>query len=143
MNSLTKKHLHLNTHINHNGGTKTVCVSTCLSYLGIRPDSYNYTSSKTNYKAYQNVIRRNGYSLRSKMTEFKVKKARTTMTELKSNIRKSKYSDKDLFVVSGIQSNSAHLMILNGDGITVIDTAPNKRWKIRSVSIVETIVETK
>jgi hypothetical protein len=137
MNTITKKHLHLQNHINLNGGSKTVCVSTCLSYLGISPDSYKYTSSKGNYKAYQNVIRRNGYSLRSKMTEFKVKKANTTMTQLKSNIRKSNYSDKDLFVVSGVQSKTAHLMILNGEGKTIIDTAPNSRWKIRSVSIVE------
>jgi hypothetical protein len=123
----------LTDHINYGSGTKTVCVSTCLNYLGIAPDQYNYTSSKTNCTAYENVLRKHGYAVRSRISEFKVKKFRSTMTELKQAIRKSSYTQSDLFLVSGVQMKCAHLMILNGEGEVVIDTAPKKKWKIKSV----------
>ena len=55
------------------------------------------------------------------------------MTALKQAIRKSQYTQSDLFLVSGVQMKSAHLMILNGMGEVIIDTAPKKKWKIRGV----------
>lgn len=55
------------------------------------------------------------------------------MSQLKAAIRKSDYTADDHFVVSGVQRTKAHLMILNGLGETVIDTAPGMRWKVRSV----------
>ncbi|MDZ7785985.1 MAG: hypothetical protein U5L95_02580 [Candidatus Saccharibacteria bacterium] len=48
------------------------------------------------------------------------------MTALKAEIKRSKYTKTDLFIVSGVQQKSAHLMILNGNGETVIDTAPKR-----------------
>lgn len=134
MTTETQVHRKITEHIMYGRGTKTVCVSTCLSYLGIAPDQYSYTSSAKNIKAYENVLRKFGYSVRSRATEFKLKKYhQTTMTELKQAIRKSKYGKTDLFLVHGIQSKSAHLMILNGNGEMIIDTAPNKKWRIAGV----------
>lgn len=120
-------------HIKYSNGTKTVCVSTCLNYLGIAPDQYRYTSSNRNMTAYINVLRKTGYAVRSRITEFKVKKYHTTMTALKAEIKRSKYDKTDVFIVSGSQRKSAHLMILNGNGEIVIDTAPKMKWRIRSV----------
>jgi hypothetical protein len=120
-------------HIRYGNGIKTVCVSTCLNYFGIAPDRYRYTTSHRNMTAYHNVLRKAGYSVRSRITEFRVKKYHTTMTALKAEIKRSKYGKNDMFIVSGVQTKSAHLMIVNGDGNIVIDTAPKKKWKIRSV----------
>ena len=107
-----------------------------MSFFGVAIDSYSYTSSDKNMTAYKNVLRRAGYSVRSKRTEFKALKF-PTMTSLKLEIRKSDYTDKDFFIVSGYQSKAAHLMVLDGNGDVIIDTAPKKKWRIREVSIVE------
>jgi hypothetical protein len=133
----TETNRKLNDHIRFNKGTKTVCVSTCLNYFGISPNSYNYTSSKKNRNAYENVLRKFGYSVRSRKSEFKIQKYnQTTMTQLKSNVKKSTYTNKDLFIVDCVQRKSAHLIIINGEGEIIIDTAPNMRWRIRSVKLV-------
>tara|TARA_R100000951_G_scaffold57120_1_gene47969 strand:+ start:647 stop:1063 length:417 start_codon:yes stop_codon:yes gene_type:complete len=135
---LTYRNVKIKKHITHNsGGTKTVCVSTCLSFFGIHPREYHYTSSKSNIFAYKNVMRKNGLSVRSRVTEFKVKKHVTTMSQLKRSMRASDYGAKDFFIVSGVQSKVAHLMVLDGNGNIIIDTARGKRWRIRAVSIVE------
>ena len=129
----TQAHRVLSDHVKYGKGTKTVCVSACLSYLGISPDTYSYTSSDRNIEAYVGVLRRNGYAVRSRATEFKLKKYASTLTEVRTNIKKSNYGKDDLFLISGIQRKKAHLMLFNGLGQVIIDTAPSMRWKVRSV----------
>jgi|TARA_R110000851_G_scaffold63075_5_gene144416 hypothetical protein len=136
--TLTQQHKKLTEHIQHSKGIKTVCVSACLSFFGIPIDGYTYTSSDKNVKAYKGVLRRFGYSVRSRKSEFKAMKF-PTMTQLRANIKKSSYGVNDLFIVSGSQSKKAHLMVLNGKGDIVIDTAPKMKWRIRDVSIVEKV----
>jgi len=135
MKDLTNFYRTLNDHIDHNKGRKTVCVTTCLNYFQVPFDSYHYTSSKNNYQAYKNVLRRY-WSVRSRKSEFKIAKY-PTMTELRSMLKKSNYTENDKFIVSGFQSTSAHLMVLDGNGETIIDTAKGCKWRIRDVAIVE------
>lgn len=135
---MTKQFKVLNDHIKTDGGHKTVCVSTCLNFFGVSPDQYKYTSSNGNRKAYENVLRRAGYSVRSRCSEFRIK-SNPTMTELKHRMKKSNYKHDDLFIVLGYQSRVAHLMVLNGNGDTVIDTAPNRKWRIEDINIVERV----
>ena len=52
-------------------------------------------------------------------------------------MKRSKYTADDKFIVEGYQTKSAHLMVLNGEGETVIDTAKGMKWRICRVSIVE------
>ena len=132
----TRNNRTLEDHINHNKGTKTVCVTTCLNFFNIPFDSYHYTSSDRNIYTYKNVLRRFGWSVRSRKSEFKALKP-ITMTQLRRNMKKSEYTENDFFIVSGYQSKCAHLMVLNGNGETVIDTAEGKKWRVRNVSIVE------
>lgn len=136
----TNKHRVLNNHIRHkSGASKTVCVSACLSFFGIHPDKYSYTSSLRTINSYEGVMRRHGYGLRSRKSEFKVQKYnKTTMTALRKAIKASKYTRDDFFLVSGVQRKAGHLMVLNGMGETIIDTAKGKRWRIRSVKQVLT-----
>jgi hypothetical protein len=136
MNLLTRQNQTINDHIMYGKGTKTVCVSTCLNFFNIPFDAYHYTSSDRNIFTYKNVLRRFGYSVRSRKSEFKALKP-ITMTQLKRNIRRSEYNENDLFIVSGFQSKLAHLMVLNGNAEMIIDTAPNMKWRVRGVSIVE------
>ena len=120
--------------IYENGNKKTVCVSACLSFFDIQPTEYRYTYTKNNSFAWVNVLRRK-YSVRSRMSEFKITK-NDTMTTLRNSMKKSRYGVNDFFIVSGYQKTTAHLMVLNGNGETVIDTAKGMRWKIRKVMIV-------
>ena len=136
MTNLTAQYKTLNNHINHNGGAKTVCVTTCLNFFNIPFDGYYYTSSKTNNRHFKNVLRRFGYSVRSRKSEFKIKKY-PTMTAVRRQLKKSNYTDQDFFIVHGLNSRAAHLMVLNGNGEMIIDTAPCSRWNIVDIAIVE------
>jgi len=140
-NAQTQKSQQLFNHVRTAKGMKTVCVSTCLNFLGISADTYKYTSTKTDRMAYKGVMRRKGLSVRSRKSELKVggKNGCPTMTTVKSNLRKSDYGRNDLFMVIGYQKTCAHMMILNGEGNTVIDTAPGKKWRIEDVSIIEVL----
>ncbi len=135
----TQQSQQLSDHVKTAKGIKTVCVSTCLNFLGISADTYKYTSTKTDRMAYKGVMRRKGLSVRSRKSELKVggKNGYPTMTKVKSNLRKSAYGRNDLFMVIGYQKKCAHMMILNGEGNVVIDTAPGMKWKIEDVSIIE------
>ena len=134
---LTSEHKVLSEHkTDMSGGNKTVCVSACLSFFGIAPDKYQYTSSNTNRNAFESVLRRFNYSVRSRASEFKLKAHRTTMTELRREMKKSIYTANDHFIVSGCKRKAAHLMVLNGNGDTIIDTAMGCKWRIRSVRLV-------
>ena len=136
MTTQTLQNRTLQNHINHSKGTKTVCVTTCLNFFNIPFDAYHYTSSDRDIFTYKNVLRRFGWSVRSKKSEYKALKS-ITMTQLRRNMKNSIYTVSDFFIVSGYQSRKAHLMVLNGNGETVIDTAEGMKWRICAVSIVE------
>tara|TARA_B100000780_G_C20913051_1_gene363572 strand:+ start:133 stop:723 length:591 start_codon:yes stop_codon:yes gene_type:complete len=140
MTTATMQNRTLQNHIKHSKGSKTVCVTTCLNFFNIPFDSYHYTSSDRNRDTYKSVLRRFGWSVRSKKSEFKALKS-ITMTQLRRNMKKSIYSCSDYFIVHGYQSKVGHLMVLNGNGETVIDTAEGSKWRIAGVSIVEPQVE--
>ena len=74
--------------------------------------------------------------MRSRKSEFKALKF-PTMTSLRREIKRSNYTESDKFIVEGYQTKKAHLMVLNGEGETVIDTAKGMKWRIGKVSIVE------
>jgi len=125
-------------HIYYTGGSKTVCVSHCLAALGIHPSSYNYTSSKNDRLAYKNVLRRFGYSVASRASELKVKKyGRTSYSALRGTLRKSSYGANDRFLVVVFQRHRSHLILLNGNGEVIMDTAPKMRWNVERVDIVK------
>jgi len=140
MNNLTietRNHKHLvDGHIYHSKGTKTVCVSTCLSFFGIHPDEYNYTSSDKDNFYFIKLLRRKGYSVRSRMSELKLKYWKTTTTDARNALRKSDYGKDDLFLFVGRRKTYGHAIVMDGNGKTIIDTAPScrmKTWKIWKV----------
>jgi len=133
----TRNHKHLvDGHIYHSKGTKTVCVSTCLSFFGIHPNEYSYTSSDKDNFHFINILRRKGYSVRSRMTELKQKYNKTTTTDVRRELKSSDYGKDDLFLFVGRRRTYAHAVVMDGNGQTIIDTAPScrmKTWKIWKV----------
>ena len=132
----TIKHRTLNDHIETGSGTKTICVSTALSFFGVAPDEYRNTSSNKNMTAFVDVLRRKGYSVRSQKSKLRLKR-RATTTQCRRALKKSEFTEKDYFIFWGSQKTSGHVIVMNGDGETIIDTAPNCRWKMVKILLVE------
>ena len=132
----TRTHRLLDDHIEYKGGTKTICVSTCLSFFGIHPNEYNYTSSNSDNFYFLKTLRRKGYSVRSKMSELKLSYWSTTTTDARKALKRSEYDKNDLFLFVGRRTTYAHAIVLDGNGRTIIDTSPSSRmktWKIFKV----------
>jgi hypothetical protein len=114
----------LNEHINTKGGNfKGVCVSACLSYLGIQPHEYKYTSSrKTIGLATINAImRRFGWAVRSRKSTL-LKGTKTVGSVRREIASYEDYSPDTVYLVHV----SGHVLLLNAKGETIVDTAPRK-----------------
>jgi hypothetical protein len=110
-----------------------VCVSACLSYLGIKPNEYKFTwSQRTGNKAALAIIRRKGYNVRSRKTVFKKAK---TVSQLKKLVAKYDDYTKNVWYYVHVPS---HVLLLDSKGRVVVDTAPRKR-DVRRVIAVEAV----
>jgi len=132
----TIKHRTLNNHIETGSGSKTICVSTSLSFFGIEPNEYRNTSSHKNMTAFVDVLRRKGYSVRSQKSKLRLKR-RATTTQCRRALKKSDFAEQDYFIFWGTQRTCGHVIVMNGNGKTIIDTAPNTRWKMAKILLVE------
>ena len=115
------QHIRLDDHIRRpSGNSKTVCVTACLTALGIPLGAFHSTSTKGNVLAYEGVIRRNGFALRSRLSSVpkgaSVGKARLSLCKLG-------LPEGSFFVVLV----RGHLILLDRNGQTVIDTDPRTR----------------
>jgi hypothetical protein len=111
------------------GGMKGVCATAILSYLGVTPDKYSYTSSKTNVNAYENVLRRFGYSVRSRKSAFKGAK---TVSQVSKVVKSYEDYTPDVYYLIHVDR---HVLLLNSDGKTVVDTDPRKRDRRKVISV--------
>ena len=143
MTTLTKNHQVLNDHITHKSGeAKTVCVSTCLAYFGVPAGSYKYTDNgfrnrKTRRYFTDNrrgaILRRFGFAVRSRLSS--VGGYDTTVGKVRAKIAKldDPAGTKYLAIVHG--ARTAHAIVLDRDGSTLIDTAPRKNDRRRVAEI--------
>jgi hypothetical protein len=99
--------------------SKTVCVTAVLSALGIDPERFHSTSTARNVDAYEGVIRRRGFALRSRRSSFPRK---VTVGGLRDGIRRLDDPDGTLYLVR----IRAHVLLLDAEGRTVVDTAPRR-----------------
>jgi hypothetical protein len=121
---LTAESRTLSAHIKTNVGMKTVCVTTCLTFLGVPVDSYEYTHIYGKGEQWTQLLEANGYELTD------IRKGRMmSVTEARKMITSSgKYGPKDYFVISACRSRDAHLMVLDGRGRYLINTAKGARF---------------
>ena len=110
-------------HITTGGGNfNGVCVSACLSYLGIKPNDYKYTWSKRSRNdATLSIMRRFGWAVRSRKSAFK---KCSTVSALKKSIKK--YTDLADQVYYYVHV-SRHVLLLDSSGNVLVDTDPRKR----------------
>ena len=109
------------------GRRKTVCTSAVLASFGIHHSEFHYAENATTVK---NVLRRKGFSVRSRKSAFKVN-GKTTIGQLRKAILKADGNPKNRFYVGVI----GHAMVLNGSGQTVVDTDPRTRDRRKVVHV--------
>ena len=104
-----------------NGNGKTVCTSHVLAHFGIAPETYHYSAF---IKQIANVLRRNGYAVRSRNSRIEKAKA-STVGAVRKAIRKNNWGDpkgtRYLVYVPG------HVLLIDETGKTTVDTWPRKR----------------
>lgn len=123
----------LKDHIYHKSGRgKTVCVTACLTALGVPLNSYHYTGGPMDSRR-ESILRRNGYCVRSRMSALGKQK---TVGNARKVIRKldDPSSTYYLLVVKSGR-RSTHAILLDRQGMTVVDTAPVKVDKRKILSI--------
>ena len=113
-------------HVKHDSGRmKTICTSNVLAFFGIASDSYHYADSNSDMKR---ILRKNGWSVRSRMSALCGKK-KITIGGLRKKI--ADLGESGAFYVSV----PGHAMLLDSMGRTIIDTAPRKRDRRQVVSV--------
>ena len=123
----------LRNHIYHKSGrAKTVCVTACLTALGVPFDSYHYTGGAMDSRR-ESILRRNGYCVRSRMSALGKQK---TVGNARKVVRKldDPSSTYYLLVVKSGR-RSTHAILLDRQGMTVVDTAPVKVDRRKIISI--------
>jgi hypothetical protein len=115
-------------HINHaSGKAKTVCVTACLTALGIPFDGFQVTGDlgKPNYLS---IANRFGFSTRSRKSKLP---AKPTVGNSRQAIRKMSDGPTDIYMVVLYgnhygKKRYCHLVLMNGEGDVVVDTASSQ-----------------
>jgi len=115
------KHTRLQHHIRYvDGSLKTVCVTAVLTAIGVRNEAFRKTWNGKR-DVWTDVLRRNGYGVRSRKSklpkECTVGVARRYIRTFKGDPKGAKY----------IVRVSGHIMLLDAQGYTVVDTDPRMR----------------
>lgn len=123
----------LDNHITHQSGErKTVCVTACLTALGVPVNGFHYTGSASDSRR-EAVLRKHGYAVRSRMSKLP---ANPTMGKVRTAIR-TKMNDPEgtKYMVIQYGVGYCHCVLLDDQGNTIVDTDPRKRDKRRVYSI--------
>lgn len=113
-------HIHRKSPEGAYSSSKTVCVTACLTAIGIPVDRFHSTSTKKNINAYEGVIRRNGFALRSRKSAMP---KGASVGACRAAIRKLNDPKGTVYLVRIY----GHVLLLDQNGETVVDTAPRKR----------------
>lgn len=126
------QHTKLKGHITHaSGERKTVCVTACLTALGIPVENFHYTGSVADQRR-EAILRRHGYAVRSRMSSIP---KNASVGKARAAIQKMNDPTHTLYLVTVMYGKSRHAMLLNRDGNTIVDTDPRKVDKRKITSI--------
>jgi hypothetical protein len=113
-------HVQLSNHREFgNGKAKTICVTAVLTALGVPINSFHYTwNGKRN--CWDSVLRRHGYAVRSRRSKLP---KRCSVGQARTRIANLDDPAGTLYIIKV----EGHILLLDSDGKTVVDTAPRKR----------------
>ena len=100
---------------------KTPCATAALEYFGVQNGvTWN---ERTRKNVWSDTLRRAGYSVRSKMSGL-LKSEKTVGAARK---RLAMLSEADPSVIAFVVSVEGHVLVVNRDGETVVDTDPRRQ----------------
>jgi hypothetical protein len=112
------------------GNFKTICVSNVLAAFGIHPDDYKFTyNNRTKSNLTVSILRRAGFHVRSRFSQVKGK----TVGGARAKIRKIAKTDPK--GVKYLVQVPEHVLLLDENGETIIDTAKRRRDARKILSI--------
>jgi hypothetical protein len=117
---ILENHTHRKTTVGVYSSSKTVCVTACLTAIGIDLNAFHSTSTAKNIDAYEGVIMRNGFALRSRKSSMP---KGASVGACRKAIQKLDDPRGTLYLVR----IAAHVLLLDASGETVVDTAPRQR----------------
>lgn len=122
----------LDNHITHKSGErKTICVTAVLTSLGINSKSFHYTGSLADNRR-NAILNRNGFACRSRLSKIG---RNTSIGKARAKIASLNEGSDVKYMVSVRYGRSAHLILLDNKGNTLIDTDPRKVDKRRIAGI--------
>lgn len=122
----------LSNHITHRSGErKTVCVTAVLTSLGISVGSFQYTGSIGDNRR-NAILNRHGFACRSRISRIG---KNTTMGKARAKVAKLNEGSHVKYMVCLQYGTSAHLILLDSKGETIVDTDPRVRDSRRVVAI--------
>ena len=111
-------------HIVHaSGKTKTVCVTACLTAIGVPFDSFQVTGDLEKAH-YLKILNKNGFKARSRKSAMPKK---ATIGACRKAIKK--LGEDALFFAIVWGSGYCHAILLDNEGKTIVDTSPRAKDK--------------
>ncbi|PHS22249.1 MAG: hypothetical protein COA84_13915 [Robiginitomaculum sp.] len=98
---------------------KTPCASAVLAYFGVSGTTWN---DRTLKNVWANTLRRNGFNVRSRFSHF----AGNEKTVGSSRDKITKIADADIRIKAFVVTVFGHVLVLDRNGDTVVDTDPRK-----------------
>ena len=100
-----------------------------MTAIGIPLDAFKNTwNARTSKNVWAGIIRRNGFSLRSRKSQFK---KGASVGGIRKEIQKLNDQEGTVYLVHV----DCHILLVNAMGETIIDTDPRKRDKRRVLGI--------
>jgi len=118
----------VNTTIHH----QTPCASAVLKFFNVKGVTYN---ARTKTNVWDNTLRRAGFSIRSRMSMLRKKEG--TVGAARKRIKE--IADNEPNIIAFIVRVQGHILVLDTEGKTVVDTAPRKKDKRKILKLVAVI----
>jgi hypothetical protein len=107
---------------------KQPCASAALKFFGVVGVTWN---DRTGQNVWPDTLRRAGYSVRSRLS--KLAKSEQTVGAARNKLKQ--IADNEPCIIAFIMRVKGHVLVIDTNGKTVIDTAPRLRDKRRILGL--------
>ncbi len=108
---------------------QTPCATGVLAFFGVKGVTWN---ARTKTNVWANTLRRNGFAVRSRMS--KLRKAEKTVGGARRRLAEVAAAEPDLLAF--VARVRGHVLVMDRDGNTVVDTSPRRRDRRELVGLV-------